>query len=361
MTSRERIENVAHRKSFGGGMPLHFGFADQKTEAAMAQGFGMTPEEFRGWLDNDLKQKYPIEDVQFISLSGMDYEKARELGFGRSGPRENTVIDRFGCTWSIDCLGQELVSGCIEDIEDVYDYEFPSPDHPDSLLGVKEWIEDCHSRGYATVVHQNHNIFERSWAMVGYEDFLVACYTEPEAVEYLLDKLTEIKVRMAERICGMKPTLAHTGDDFGLQTGGVMSLEMFRKFFKPRYEKIWSVYKKHGIPVLHHSCGDCSQYLEDMIEIGLDMLNPVQQTAMDIRMLSERFGDSLSFFGSIDTIETLTRGTPDDVRRNVDETAEILGRNNGLLLSMLNVMPNTPFENVKAAIEQMMQYRKQEA
>ena len=99
-------------------------------------------------------------------------------------------------------------------------------------------------------------------------------------------------------------------------------------------------------------------YLEDMIEIGLDMLNPVQQSAMDINMMAERFGDSLSFFGSIDTINVLIKGTPDDVRRNVDATAEILGRNNGLLLSMLNIMPETPHENIKAGIEQMMTYRK---
>lgn len=357
MTSRELIENVIRRKSSGGILPVHFGFADKKTEARAAQGFGMSPEEFRSWLDNDLKQKYPIEDVQYISMAGTDYEMAKKLGFARPSPLENAMVDRFGCTWSIDCIGQELRAGCLEDIEDVYDYEFPSPDHPDSLWGVKEWIDDCHSKGYATVVHQNHNIFERSWAMLGYEELLTACYTDVESVEYLLDKLTEIKMRMAERICELKPTLAHTGDDFGLQTGGVMSLELWRKLFKPRYEKIWGVYKKNGIPVLHHSCGDCSMYLEDMIEIGLNMLNPVQQSAMDIRVISERFGDSLSFFGSIDTINTLIQGTPDDVRRNVDFTMETLGRNNGLLLSMLNVMPETPFENIKAAIEQMMQYR----
>lgn len=357
MTSRELIENVIRRKSSGNVVPVHFGFADQKTAATVASGFGMTPEEFSAWLDNDLKQKYPIEDVQYISMAGTDYEMAKKLGFARPSPLKNAILDRFGCTWSVNCVGQELRAGCLDDIEDVYEYAFPSPDHPDSLWGVKEWIDDCHSRGYATVVHQNHNIFERSWAMLGFEDLLAACYTDPEAVEYLLDKLTEIKVRMAERICELKPTLGHTGDDFGLQRGGVMSLEMWRKFFKPRYEKIWGVYKKHGIPVVHHSCGDCSLYLEDMIEIGLNLLNPVQQTAMDIHEISARFGDSLSFFGSIDTIDTLTHGTPDDVRRNVDETLETLGRNNGLLLSMLNVMPETPFENIRAAIERMLEYR----
>ena len=357
ITSREMIENVVHRKSSGNILPIHFTFADQKTEERIAQGFGMKPTEFRAWLDNDLKNKYPIEDIQFFSMADVDLQRAKQFGFAKDSPLENAVVDQYGCTWSVDCIGQELRAGCIEDIEDVYDFPFPTGDDPNSLYGIMEWIDDSHRRGYATVVHQNHNLFERAWAMVGYEDFLVACYTDTEAVEYLLDRLTEIKVRMAERICALKPTLGHTGDDFGIQSGGVMSLELFRKLFKPRYERIWGVYKRHGIPVLHHSCGNCSLYLDDMIEIGLDMLNPVQQTAMDIRMLSERYGDSLSFMGSIDTIETINRGTPDDVRRNVDLTVETLGKHNGLLLSMLNVMPETPFENVKAAIEQMMMYR----
>ena len=185
----------------------------------------------------------------------------------------------------------------------------------------------------------------------------VLLYTDPDAVEFLLDRITENKIRMAERICELNPDIGHTGDDFGSQTGGVMSLEMFRKFFKPRYEKIWGVYKRHGIPVMHHSCGDCSMYIPDMIDAGLDMLHTVQQTAMDISMLSREYGKDLSWFASTDTVSVLEKGTPDDVRRNVDYTVEQLGKYNGLLLSMINIMPTAPFENVKAAIEQIKKYR----
>lgn len=357
MTGKELILNVVNRKSSGGILPVYFSFAEKKAEYRFAQYMGMTSNELREWMRNDLVSIYPVEDVQFLSMTGGSFELAKELGFAKDSPLPNAMTDRFGCTWSIDCIGQELRKGCVEDIEDIYSFPFPSPDHPDSLYGIREQIEELDRCGLASVVHQNHNLFERSWAMVGYEDFLAACYTNIDEVDYLLDRLTEIKVRMAERICELHPTLGHTGDDFGLQAGGVMSLEMFRRFFKPRYEKIWKVYSDRGIPVLHHSCGNCALYLEDMIEAGLNMLNPVQQSAMDIGMLSERFGDSLSFFGSIDTIRVINTGTPDDVRRNVDDTVRILGKNNGLLLSMLNVMPETPMENVKAAVEQILSYR----
>ena len=358
MKSRDLILNAAKRKSSGGALPLQFAFADSATEKNFADYMGMSQAELSAWLDNDLKTAYPIEDSEFVPLTGGDIDLAKKFGFAKDSPMEGAFVDFYGCTWAMNCIGQELKKGSIKDVEEVYTFPYPPADHPESLHGLDAWVKNWENAGYATVIFQEHNMFERAWAMMGYEEFLVACYTDPEAVEYFLDRLTERKVIMAERICALRPSVGHTGDDFGIQSGGVMSPEMFRRFFKPRYEKIWSVYKKHGIPVLHHSCGDCSLYLEDMIEIGLTMVNPVQQNAMDIRELSRRFGDSLTFFASIDAVDTLINGKPDDVRRNVDETVEILGRNNGLILSMLNVMPETPPENVKTAIEQMMQYRK---
>ena len=108
---------------------------------------------------------------------------------------------------------------------------------------------------------------------------------------------------------------------------------------------------------MHHSCGDCSMYIPDMIDAGLDMLHTVQQTCMDIQKLSQEYGKDLSFFASTDTVSILENGTTDDVKRNVDFTVEHLGKHNGLLLSMINIMPNAPFENVKAAIEQIKTYR----
>jgi len=108
---------------------------------------------------------------------------------------------------------------------------------------------------------------------------------------------------------------------------------------------------------MHHSCGDCSMYLPDMIDSGLDMLHTVQQTAMDISVLSREYGRDLAWFASTDTVSVLNTGTPDDVRRNVDYTVEQLGKNGGLLLAAINIMPEAPCENVKALIEQMQKYR----
>jgi len=356
MTSRELVLNAARRKPSNGSLPITIGFADNATAEKYAAYMGLDWKDFGILTDSDVKGLLLLEDVQF-RFGGPLNKIAYEYGFAKDSGIPNAIYDIWGCAWSIEALGQELRESPIKNMEDVYNYPYPDPDNPNIFWGIAEQLETFHNAGYATMINQFYSLFERAWALTGYTEFLVACHTDPDAVEYLLDVILNYKMHVAEKICSLGVTLGHTGDDFGLQNSGVMSPELFRKLFKPRYEKLWGVYKKHGIPVVHHSCGDCSIYLEDMIDAGLDVLDPVQQTAMDIRMLSERFGKDLSFMGSIDTIETLTYGTPDDVKRNIDETVRYLGKYNGLILSMGNIMPNTPGENVKTALEQLKQYR----
>ena len=142
MTGKELILNVVNRKSSGGILPVYFSFAEKKAEYRFAQYMGMTSNELREWMRNDLVSIYPVEDVQFLSMTGGSFELAKELGFAKGSPLPNAMTDRFGCTWSIDCIGQELRKGCVEDIEDIYSFSFPSPDHPDSLYGIREQIEE---------------------------------------------------------------------------------------------------------------------------------------------------------------------------------------------------------------------------
>ena len=98
-------------------------------------------------------------------------------------------------------------------------------------------------------------------------------------------------------------------------------------------------------------------YLDDMIEIGLDVLNSVQASAMPLDDLKRNYGDKLTFYGGVDCQEILAAGTPDNVRKNVHDTVSILGKNGGLILSPINVMDNVPLENLKALIDSINEYR----
>jgi len=98
-------------------------------------------------------------------------------------------------------------------------------------------------------------------------------------------------------------------------------------------------------------------FLEDMIEIGLDVLHPVQASAMPIEDLQQKFGSRLTFYGGIDCQDVLQKGSPDDVRDNVRKTVEILGQNNGLILGALNIMPDMPKANIEALLESVHSYK----
>ena len=111
-----------------------------------------------------------------------------------------------------------------------------------------------------------------------------------------------------------------------------MSPEIWRKFLKKRYKKIWGVYKEKKLPVMHHSCGNIIEIIDDLIEIGLDVLMPIQPEAMDPKELSKKFGKRLSFQGGISTQKTLPFGNPDDVRNEVIDRIKTLGENNGYII-----------------------------
>ena len=138
-----------------------------------------------------------------------------------------------------------------------------------------------------------------------------------------------------------------------------MSPEMFRKFFKKRYKKMWEVYKDKNLPIFHHSCGNIIKIISDLIEIGLDVLNPIQPEAMSPDELSKKFGRRLSFFGGISTQKTLPFGTPQDVKNEVINRIKVLGKNNGYIISPSHeVTSDCKDENFIMLIKILEDYKK---
>lgn len=215
---------------------------------------------------------------------------------------------------------------------DLREYLFPLPDK--KLLSPVSEIDHEEKDNYFILFDQGWTLFERSWLLRGYENFLADLYYRKKEVDYLLDGITDFQIEIARKavktgnIDGV-----YTGDDFGTQRGPVMSPEIWRKFFKKRYKRIWEVYKEKNLSVFHHSCGNLMDIIPDLIEIGLDVLSPVQPEAMDPRVLSEKFGDHLSFLGGISTQKTLPFGTPQEVRREIIERIKVLGMHGGYIIS----------------------------
>ena len=120
---------------------------------------------------------------------------------------------------------------------------------------------------------------------------------EPALGERVLDEITEYKMQYAKLTVDVGCKNGHTGDDFGWQKGLMFSKDMWVKYFKPRLTRFWEIYKNAGLPVIHHSCGNITEIIGDMIDIGLDVLEPVQEV-MDYDKLKREFGKHITFFHS---------------------------------------------------------------
>ncbi len=212
------------------------------------------------------------------------------------------------------------------------EYSFPQPE--EKLLSSISKINPEEKNDYFILFDQGWTLFERSWLLRGYENVLTDLYYREKEINYLLDGITEFNIEMAKKVIKIgNIDGVYTGDDFGTQNSLVMSPEIWRKFFRQRYEKLWEVYKAVDLPIFHHSCGNLTGIIPDLIEIGLDVLSPVQPEAMDLALLSDRFGRQLTFFGGISTQKTLPFGTPEDVQKEIIERIEVLGKHHGYIIS----------------------------
>ena len=203
------------------------------------------------------------------------------------------------------------------------------------------------------------NLFEMGQFLYRNDNFLMLLAAEPTPAHDLLDWLVEIHLANLERFLravGDSIDVILFGDDLGMQTGPFMSRKMYREFFKPRHTALWSRAKQLAdVKVMLHSCGGIRELLPDLIEAGLDAVNPVQTSCqgMDPAELKAEFGREMVFWGGgCDTQTTLSFDTPEAVKKHVRERVRILAPGGGFVFQQVhNIMANVPPENVVAMFE----------
>ena len=192
------------------------------------------------------------------------------------------------------------------------------------------------------------------------DDFLYQLAANPRRVHTFLDRLTELHMRNMDKYLGAVGEyldLIGFGDDLGMQTGPQFSPQMYREFFKPRHRILWNHAKEvcPHLKVSLHCCGGVYPLLPDMIEAGLDVINPVQFTAKDMRLdrLKREFGKDLVFWGGgCDTQGVLLNGTPNEVREHVKENVSILALGGGFVFQQVhNILAGVPVGNIVAMFE----------
>lgn len=196
------------------------------------------------------------------------------------------------------------------------------------------------------------SMFERAWTLRGMENLLIDMVIDPVFVDELLDSITEYNLRIIEIALDYNIDGFHFGDDWGQQSGLIMGPIYWRRFIKPHITKMYARVKKAGKIVSQHSCGDIYEIFPDLIEIGLDIYQTFQPEIYDLRKVKKEYGKELTFWGGISTQKFLPFASPEEIRKVVIETIEIMGENGGYIAAPTHAMPgDIPSENVVALID----------
>jgi uroporphyrinogen decarboxylase len=202
----------------------------------------------------------------------------------------------------------------------------------------------------------NGSIFETGQFLSGFDTFFMRLAGEPEFSRRLLERLTETVIadlKLYLEAVGEYIQVIGFGDDLGFQNGPQIDPRLFRSLIKPLLKEIYTTaHSLSPAKVFLHSCGSVFEFIEDFIEIGVDILNPVQTSAarMDVATLKERFGERITFWGGgADVQDMLPRGTPEDVRRDVRRRIEVMRPGGGFVFAPVhNLQADIPPENIAA-------------
>ena len=246
----------------------------------------------------------------------------------------------------------EMVGHPLADDEAINSYQAPDPNRPELYVEAERLIKQ-HQDEYWIVGVTVTTIFETAWALRGYEKTLLDLALNPDLVERLFQIPFRYHLTAAKRLVEMGVDMIWIGDDVGAQNRMLISPKTWRRFFKPLMATFISTLKSINtdVKVAYHSDGNISPIIPDLIEIGLDVLNPIQPRSMEPVEMKKKYGDKLCFWGSVDEQYTLPFGTPAEVEREVITRLQTLGKNGGLIIGPTHhVQLDTPLENFWAMV-----------
>ncbi len=297
-------------------------------------------------------------DTRYICTKGPDNSRER---IGPNGYYRNEWGVEYQLPdeeeYSYTPQGAPLQNATIADIDS---YPWPDPLDPGRTRGLAEQAKAVHDQGqYALVGNVDKpSIFELALAMRGFEAFLTDMAGDPDFAQRLLEKITQLQVLRYEQFLesvGPYLDVIVFADDVGMQHGLLISPDNYRQFLKSLHEKLYdAIRRKTDAKIFYHTCGDCYALIPDFIEIGIDILNPIQVSASNMQTdrLKREFGKDLVFWGAVDTQHVLPHGAPADVACEVRQRIDDLGQNGGFVIAPVhNIVDDVPPENIAAMFQ----------
>ena len=240
-----------------------------------------------------------------------------------------------------------------QSVNDLEQFRWPVPDWWD-FSEVPRVAEEIGHRGYYHLRYRVGSIFETAWSLRGFDRFLMDLVLNPGMTQYIMERILEVhleNLRQVMSFAGNAIDMIYTYDDVAHQNGLLISPALWRKTIRPFQRRLFEKAKEYGKPIMLHCCGAVRPLLPEWIDMGLDVINPIQPLAanMNFSELKEEFGNRLAFHGGIDIQELLPRGTPQEVSETIRKTCQILGKQGGYILAPAHhIQADTPLENVFA-------------
>ncbi len=374
LTSRERVRRTIRRQE-PDRVPLDLGTTTSTTMVNAAHERLMKHLGFKGE-GRLISVMFQLVLVDEAILREFEIDLRPVMGKGPSQTSGGTFrpdgsfVDEWGILYRrppgglyYDIVASPLREATLQDLES---YPFPDPLDPGRVVGVEEEAKELHEgTDYAVVGTPGGpvNIFELSWYLRGLDQLLMDLIMDKPFVHALLRKVTDLqKAKYGEFLkkCGKYLDIVRIGDDMGTQQQPFFSPTLYREMIKPYHQEYFSFIKEHtDASLMLHSCGNVYPLIPDLIDAGVDILNPIQVSAreMDPIRLKGEFGDRLAFSGAIDTQHVLPHGSPQEVEEEVRRRIQELGPGGGYMIaSVHNLQPDVPPENVVAMFRAGVKY-----
>ncbi|MCL4385901.1 MAG: hypothetical protein M1479_09470 [Actinobacteria bacterium] len=304
--------------------------------------------------EEEILQKFDV-DVRGIYLSKPN--KSLDADF-----EDGSWQDMWGVLRKIPKSGSyyEIVNSPFQNkdlsIRNINDFEWPDCNDEGFYNGIFERAKELYEKDYGAILIIGGSVVHISQFMRGFENWYMDLILNPKLIQEIMHIIVEFYIGVMKKAFyklgkfGKTIDAVYFADDLGTQESPQISPDLYRNLIKPFHKRMYSFIRNEiGSNVFLHSCGAIYPLINDLIDAGVTILNPIQVSAknMDISKLKNDFGDKLIFWGGIDTTKLLPSGSKNDVKNAVKKTVEILGKNGGYVLSAShNIQTDIPPENI---------------
>jgi len=356
MNSKQRVFAALTRKELPDRVPLQFDLCRSLTDA-FSKKYGI-PAHYTPSYYEDVTYRISANELRIAMGSDcVIVGGSLPRGYTPHINKDGNLTNEFGMVMRQGFLYMEVIKhpmAHINEVQEVLDFPFPDPladgRYDDAEALIKKYKDE-----YFIIGDMELTMYDMMQQLVGTQKLLEDMAEGKPYVEALMDKTKDFALAVGKKLISLGVDGIWCGDDFGAQHGMIISPRMWRRYFKERYRQIYAELKaaNPNIIIMQHCDGAVAPILDDWIEVGLEVFNPVQPNVPghDAKELKTKFGNRLSFWGAIDQQQLLPQGSPAEIEADVAEKIRILGEGGGYMCAPAHIIQaDTPMENVEAFI-----------